>query len=142
MKTQTLGTMLMMTIPACAVAAPVDVTRGAVLKLEASAAAGGDSVVRLHGVSASGGELPIYEVFLRDARGHRARLGLISFFNETAPGAPGSGMREFPARAALAALQGPAAAVELKPISGVADGPVRIAPGVRVSVARAEMVQR
>ncbi len=133
---------MLMMIPACATAAPVDVTRGAVLRLETGAPAGADAVVRLHGVSAGGGGLPLYEVFLCDARGHRARLGLISFFNETAPGAQDNAVREFPAKAALAALQGPAVAVELRPISGIAGEPARIAPGVQVNVGRAEIVPR
>ncbi|TPG56053.1 tyrosinase family protein [Sphingomonas glacialis] len=95
----------------------------------------------------------LYEVYLQDSAGKRALLGVINFFNQSAPHMEHDGMAMaapanetvFDATAALAALGTGATALVLEPSSGVSGGTVAAASqrisaraNVRFSAARIE----
>lgn len=80
----------------------------------------------------------LYQVSLQAPNGRRAAVGLINFYNETAPGYGGgaqpAGRRTFDVTAALRSLGGAANALVFEPTAGVA-GPgvqVRVNPAARV----------
>jgi hypothetical protein len=82
----------------------------------------------------------MYEVYLQGRNGRRALLGLINFYNQTAPGYGGTGAtdsrpsssRSLNATEAFRKLGGDSSIIVFQPISGVTGPAVRANPRARV----------
>jgi hypothetical protein len=92
----------------------------------------------------------MYEVYLQAANGRRALLGVIDFYNRTAPGYGGAGAvgraamvsPSFDATDAIRTLGGNAAALVFEPTSGVTGPAVRANPRARLRFASATISAR
>ena len=125
-----------------AVANAVEVTGPATIALVLAEQVPKRATLIIHCVHAAPAGSPIYQVSLKDAHGHIVPVGLINFFNASAPHATEKEPWRFDATAALSQLTGKPVAVEIKPISGVVGVAPTIAPGSRVTVERVELISR
>lgn len=105
---------------------PVELARGPEAGREPTLLVEGLRFTRAPGVS--------YEVLLQNRQGRRAPLGMISFFNQTAPDAdPAAGKTyRFETADALHALGGSAVALVFVPSAGVSDVVARPQEGAQV----------
>jgi hypothetical protein len=89
----------------------------------------------------------LYELHLQRGDGKRALLGVVNFYNQSAPGYGGTpanaGTQTFDATDALRRLGGSAAALVFEPTSGVIGGPpARANPKARVRFASIRLEYR
>jgi hypothetical protein len=92
----------------------------------------------------------MYEVYLQGRSGRRALLGVINFYNQTAPGYNGVGAiridalsdQSFSATQALRLLGGDASILVFEPTSGVTGPAVRANPRARVRFSSATLAAR
>lgn len=103
-----------------------------------SAESGARAELVIEGLASDAPPGVMYEVSLQGAQGRRAPIGLISFYNRTAPGygvAPEDDSRRvFDATEALRSLGGQATALVFVPSSGVAGAGIRVAANVQARV--------
>jgi hypothetical protein len=99
--------------------------------------AGGRPTIVVDGLAFDAPPGVLYELHLQRGDGKRALLGVVNFYNQSAPGYGGgrasAGTQTFDATEALRRLGGPAAALVFEPTTGVSGGPPpRANPKARV----------